>query len=210
MTIDPTFSLGDFDITVITYRHSLLISRQAGQPPAIVGPILIHYKKTFATYLFFASSLITLRRELANIRCFGIDGEEALIDAFYHESLHLSCSIHMRRNTKAKLQDLGIPEKFRTSIIDDIFGKQQGSHYNEGLVDTTSEMLYDEIFVSLTRKRQEFEVSATSLKRFVDWFRTYKSSVILKSMLRPIRSKLVWEGLPHSLQPMLARVIMQY
>ena len=53
MTIDPTFSLGDFDVTVITYRHSLLISRQAGQPPAIIGPILINYKKTFATYLFF-------------------------------------------------------------------------------------------------------------------------------------------------------------
>ena len=95
----------------------------------------------------------------------------------------------MRRNTKAKLQDLGIPEKFRTLIIDDIFGKQQGSHYNEGLVDATSEMMYDEIFVSLTRKWQEFEVSATSLKRFVDWFRTYKSSVILKSMPRPIREQ---------------------
>ena len=52
VTIDPTFSLGDFDVTVITYHHSLLISRQADQPPAIIGPILIHYKKTFATYLF--------------------------------------------------------------------------------------------------------------------------------------------------------------
>lgn len=51
VTIDPTFSLGDFDVTVITYRHTLLISRQAGQPPAIIDPILIHYKKTFATYL---------------------------------------------------------------------------------------------------------------------------------------------------------------
>ena len=56
MTIDPTFSLGDFDVTVITYRHSLLISRQGGQPPAIIGPILIHCKKTFATYHFFDQS----------------------------------------------------------------------------------------------------------------------------------------------------------
>ena len=40
------------------------------------------HKKTFATYLFFASSLICLRRELANMKCFGTDGEAALIDAF--------------------------------------------------------------------------------------------------------------------------------
>lgn len=53
--INPTFSLGDFDVTVITYCHSLLISHQAGQPPVIIGAILIHYKKTFATYLFLAS-----------------------------------------------------------------------------------------------------------------------------------------------------------
>ena len=137
VTADPTFSPGDFDVPVITYRHTLLLPRQSGQPPAIIGPVLFHYKMTFATYLFFASSLISLRRELANIRCFGTDGEEALIDAFQHEcpsSLHLSCSIHKKRNTKAKLQDLGIPERFRVLIIDDIFAKQQGSHYNEGLV----------------------------------------------------------------------------
>ena len=52
MTIDPTFTFGNFDVTVITYRHKLLISRQANCPPAIMGPLLIHYKKSFATYNF--------------------------------------------------------------------------------------------------------------------------------------------------------------
>ena len=51
MIIDPTFYLGDFDVTVITYCHKLLISRQANRPPAVIGPLLIHYKKTFTTYL---------------------------------------------------------------------------------------------------------------------------------------------------------------
>ena len=36
---------------------------------------------------------------------------------------------------KAKLQDLGVPQRVRYLIIDDIFGKKQGLHYNEGLVD---------------------------------------------------------------------------
>ncbi len=51
-TIDPTFSLGEFDVTPITYRNLLLESRWSGKPPVCVGPILVHYKKTFSSYLF--------------------------------------------------------------------------------------------------------------------------------------------------------------
>ena len=126
------------------------------------------------------------------MKCFGTDGEVALIDAFQHEcprSLHLICSIHVRKNTKAKLQDLGIPEQFRTLIMDDIFGKKLGAHYNEGLVDATSEMMYDKVFLSLTRKWREFETSITTLNKFIEWFRSYKSSIVKKSMLRPVREK---------------------
>ena len=81
-----------------------------------------------------------------------------------------------------------IPERFRTLIIDDIFRKQQGSHYN-GLIDATSDLTYDKIFASLIRKWQELEVSAASLKRFVDWFCKYKSYDIKRSMLKPVREK---------------------
>ena len=50
LTIDPTFSLGDFDVTVMTYRHLLV---RTGRHPIMIGPIMIHYRKTFSTYLFF-------------------------------------------------------------------------------------------------------------------------------------------------------------
>ena len=192
MTIDPTFTLGDFDVTVITYRHKLLISRQANCPPAIMGPLLIHYKKSFATYNFFASSLISLRRELSAIKCFGTDGEEALIDAFKHacpNSVHLVCSIHVRRNVKAKLQDMGIPEVSRNVILDDIFGKKLGSHYNEGLVDAPSCEMFDVVFQILTEKWQTLDLSGNALNNFVQWFQRYKSDVIKGSMLRPVREK---------------------
>ena len=109
LTIDPTFSLGKFDVTPITYRHLLLESRRSGKPPVCVGPIFVHYKKTFSSYLFFASSLVGLRKELLNVKAFGTDGEEALADAFSHEfgkAVHLTCVIHKQRNIKAKLKDV--------------------------------------------------------------------------------------------------------
>ena len=37
LTVDPTFSLGDFDATVITYRH-LLLSRKTKNHLFLLGP----------------------------------------------------------------------------------------------------------------------------------------------------------------------------
>ena len=58
LTVDPTFRLGEFDVTPITYRHLLLKTRRNNQPPMFFSLILVHYRKTFSSYLFFASSLI--------------------------------------------------------------------------------------------------------------------------------------------------------
>ena len=82
LTVDPTFNLGDFDVTPTTYRHRLLISTHFGRNPVMIGPVMIHYRKTFHTYLFFAATLVGLRRELVGLRAFGTDGERALADAF--------------------------------------------------------------------------------------------------------------------------------
>lgn len=85
LTVDPTFNLGDFDVTPTSYRNCLLKSVRTGNSPVFIGPTLIHYRKTFHTYLFFASTLIGLRRELQALRAFGTEGERALADAFAHE-----------------------------------------------------------------------------------------------------------------------------
>ncbi len=107
LTVDPTFCLGEFDVTLITFRHLFLHSKRFKQPPVFVGPACIHYKKSFSTYLFFASTLIGQYQELEGVRVVGTDGEQALIDAFKHEfgfAQHLTCFNHVRRNVKDKLR----------------------------------------------------------------------------------------------------------
>ena len=91
LTIDPTFSLGEFDVTPITYCHLLLESRRSNTPPIFLGPLLVNYRKTFATYLFFASTLIAMCRPLG-VRAYGTE-------AFGHEftfSQRLTFFIHVR------------------------------------------------------------------------------------------------------------------
>ena len=65
------------------------------------------------------------------MRCFGTDGETALYEA-------LICCIHVRRNITSKLTDLGIKECYRRVIIEDIFGKKEGTHMHEGLIDAAN------------------------------------------------------------------------
>lgn len=43
LTLDPTFDLGDFNVTVSTYRH-LMLTNSAGKPPVMTGPIFTNAK----------------------------------------------------------------------------------------------------------------------------------------------------------------------
>ena len=108
MTVDPTFSLGEFECTPVTYRQLLVQTCRGKVSPVFLGPVLIHYRKNFPTFLHFAASLVSLWKELQCIRAFGMDGEKALVDAFTHEfrfSIHLYCSIHARNNVKKNLHE---------------------------------------------------------------------------------------------------------
>ena len=58
LTIDPTFSLGPFDVTVITYRHLILECRRTNNHPAFIGPVMVHFKKSFQHT--FSSALLLL------------------------------------------------------------------------------------------------------------------------------------------------------
>ena len=159
LTVDPTFNLGDFDVTPTTYRHCLLTSVRSGKCPVFVGPTMIHYRKTFRTYVFFASTLVGLRPEL---RAFGTDGEKALVDALSHEfryAIHLTCFIHVRQNIKRKLQELQYPQMVMTEILNDIFGCKQGDTFAEGIVDSWSEDEFDKKLEDLKERWSTLEES---------------------------------------------------
>jgi hypothetical protein len=118
---------------------------------------MIRYRKTYETYLFFASSLIGMSRGLTHLKAFGSDGEIALSDAFSHEfsvAEHLICSIHMQRNIKQKLIDPRVPDTIRSEILKDICGKQCDGTLYEGLIDANNSLEFDNQLNYLQRKGQ--------------------------------------------------------
>ena len=188
LTVDPTFCLGAFDVTPITYRHLLLESVRTGNPPVMIGPTLIHYKKSFQTYLFFASSLVGLNKDLKNIRAFGTDNEKALIDAFTHEfqyAVHVTCFIHVRKNIKDQLAKHSISDEVRSEILDDIFGKRVGSTLLEGLVDSEDDAYEGNVKLLIEKWKEK----AVGVNQFCDWFLKNKTDVIRRSMISSIREE---------------------
>jgi len=82
ISVDPTFDLGDFSVTVISYRNLLLKNRRTGKNPVMLGPMLVHRKKLFSSYHFYPSSLVSLNAFIVQLQSFGTDGEESLYGAF--------------------------------------------------------------------------------------------------------------------------------
>ena len=131
LTVDTTYNLGQFSVTPTTHPHLMLEDVAFNKHPTMLGPVFVHQRMDFATFNYFAGTLVGLHKELVNVRAFGTDGLKSMIEAFSHSfphSLHLRCFIHFKRNIAEKLGILSsVAEEF-------LSGKRCGTMYEEGLV----------------------------------------------------------------------------
>jgi hypothetical protein len=55
--VDTTFNIGDYLVTLTTYRHMLLIDSKTGESPVMIGPAYIHQTKSKVSFYYFSSTL---------------------------------------------------------------------------------------------------------------------------------------------------------
>ena len=73
--VDPTFNICDYNTTITTYSHPLLLVKNDDIHPVMLVPILIHTSKSFESYFTLPSTLIPLRPSYTSLKAFGTDGE---------------------------------------------------------------------------------------------------------------------------------------
>ena len=190
--IDPTFSLGEFSLTVTTYRHLQLLHHRTNKHPIMLGPMLVHQNKTFESYHFLASSVVCLCPQLSSLKAFGTDGEKALGDAFaqqFRDANHLLCFIHVKERIKMKLRDLGVGDNCTKLFLNEIFGQEQGTHLFCGWVDCNSHTEFDDKLLLLEDEWNEREMAetATVVPKFHAWFSRYQVPNMKHKMLKPLR-----------------------
>lgn len=128
-TVDPTFDIGHFNVTPITYQHLALRNRHNDKHPSVIGPVLLHERKTEETYSTFGGSLRTLEPGLKDLLAFGTDDEKALVSGFrnnFERSINLLCELHLQKNIEKKMQELHISKQSAKEFIADIFGRRRG------------------------------------------------------------------------------------
>ena len=184
LTVDPTFNIGKYSVTPVTYQDLLLVSKRTSEHPICIGPILISQNLTKDVYADFVYCIQKncpgLRDEL---RSFGTDGEKPLEQSFsegFPSAIKLRCMSHFRSNVKEHLKVL--EESNKTKITNQIFGYHTGDGiYNEGMVDADSPEMFDTLYESV---RQEWEKKCPT---FVRWFDT-TTSMIKQEMLANLRT----------------------
>ena len=66
LTVDLTFDFGPYNVTPISYQHLIVLRREDGKHPTMIGPVLPHEKKTQSTYSLFGGTLKSLETEESN------------------------------------------------------------------------------------------------------------------------------------------------
>ncbi len=189
LTVDPTFNIGEFNVTPISYQNLLMHTKQEKKHPTIIGPVLLHEKKTKETYSLFCGVLKALKPALNDLLAFGTDDEEPLANAFdenFQRSTHLLCSIHMLKNVESRLVEMGITGKVKKEITDDIFGRQNGDIYEKGLCDAADAEQFEKQMVILKTK---WASSHKNGQTFFKWFEKNKREKFINSLISPVRQR---------------------
>ena len=145
LTVDPTFDFGPYNVTPISYQHLIVLRREDGKHPTMIGPVLLHEKKTQSTYSLFGGTLKSLEPELKNLMAFGTDDEKALVGGFNETFERATCllyEIHLCKNIDTKLLSMDIKGESKQSVIDDIFGRKIGSVFESRLSHAGSAEIY--------------------------------------------------------------------
>ena len=150
-TADTTYNLGDFYVIPMAYQHLMLEDTVSRKHPYFLGPTLVHQRKNFSAFNYFASTLVGFKKKLQEVQAFGTDGDPALIEALAHNFRsvkQLRCFIHLKKNIAEKLRDRRIPSREAQELIADIFGKRSGNTCQQGLVDSENGDDFDARFKS--------------------------------------------------------------
>lgn len=182
--IDATFELGNFYVTLTTYRNPSLRNCRTNSEPVFLGPAFIHMERRTQDYQAFFSSLLKYEPRLCDLKAYGTDGEAALtaaLESCFPHAVSLRCFIHKKNNIEEHLK--GCSSAVKKEIVRDIFGSQEGEILSTGLVDCDSEQAFD---VSLGRLHQRWERLSPG---FHKWFVSTQASVFRCHMIRPVRER---------------------
>lgn len=199
LCVDTTFNIGNFFVTPTTYKHSILVDRQYGKAPTMLGPTMIHKQTKAESFKYFGLSLVSLDADLSNILAIGSDRDVALRKGFsssFPIASWLYCKGHLEQDIRRKIRELGISLAYEKPFLEDIFGSEQKKEL--GLVDAESrdefDVLLESLFPVWTRREMEArQLSNEESAQFYQYFLKYVADDMKNTMIASIRRKVGYD-----------------
>ncbi len=160
--VDKTYNLGPVHVTALAFKNIALVNSR-GEHPIFPGPMLTHDKSDHASFFGFFSVISEELRKAPKTPQMGGDGEIAMqqgaYDAFQKVKPLLTCTEHLKSNSRSKLRDgIGVADRVRNEILRAIFGEN-------GLSTADSEALFE------VRQQVIEEICAEKAPEFLSYFK---------------------------------------
>ena len=94
----------------------------------------------------------------------------------------------MKRNVKAKLQELSVPDNIQQVVLGNIFGKQVMSEQLEGFIDSEDDAEFERGAEVSFKKWKNMDADGHGLMHpFTKWFCQHKKTLLKEKMLKEKR-----------------------
>lgn len=194
LNIDTTFNLGDFYVTIMTYRHLGLYNPITKQNPTFFGPIMIHTKKDNDNFTNFAHAIekhylinkTNYPGSIHSVKKVITDDDSGLRNAFklvFHKADFMLCANHLRKDISTEMGHFDMTKIQKEQVIFDIFGEQ--GNRSEALISCKSVEEYREKLEKLLVDWYEFKSNKNEKNTFKDYFLKNKYDKILDAVIKP-------------------------
>ncbi|KAI8482491.1 Titin-like [Branchiostoma belcheri] len=105
--VDKTFTLGQFPVTILNFKHLGVVKRDMGEHPTFFGPMYVHGKSKIADYGTFCDHIRSKLDEPPSLPVVESDNERGLREAIaraWPGCHQLYCHRHIRNNFADHLQ----------------------------------------------------------------------------------------------------------
>lgn len=188
LSMDTTFNVAEYHLTQTVFKYMAVLKRSDQRPPWFPGPVMAHRHKEKTDFAFFWQACSRGNTGLRNLRAFGTDEDEAIIQGILQETrndtINLLGTEHAMKNVQRKLQQLSFPQRVASRITNEIFGRK------DGLIECETKDQYDERLTMLKERWSDLERMHTKNKppsKFVEYFTKHKENSLREKMLKPVR-----------------------
>ena len=159
----------------------MLINHKTGKHPVFIGPMLVHQRRTYENYFYFASELLKHQKSLSSINAVGTDGEEQLSKAFstvFSGAIKLLCAIHKHDNITSKQREFRVSEQVAKDILNSIFAYQVEDTLHIGLIDSDDA---NDFQIKMEQLKVKWDALCPGI---YEWFVTNEAEIFCSSLIR--------------------------